>query len=58
MSKCSSCGEEIGEHQGAPYLEFKNLCLCSGCYVELIVPIFEMQEMEDLLTSSLLSVLV
>ena len=47
MSECTSCGEEIYENQGAPYLKFKNLLLCSGCYTELIVPIFSMRGMGD-----------
>ncbi len=47
MATCTACGEDIGESQGAPYLKFKNLRLCSGCYVEMIVPIFEMRNMGD-----------
>jgi hypothetical protein len=47
MLQCTSCGEEIGEIHGAPYLEFKKLRLCSGCYQELIIPIFEMRGMGD-----------
>ncbi len=47
MSQCTSCGEEIGEAQGAPYLKFKKLRLCLGCYRELIVPIFELRGMGD-----------
>lgn len=47
MSKCTACNGEIGQKDGAPWLEFKNLELCSQCYIEMIIPIFEMRGMGD-----------
>ena len=47
MSKCTACKEEIAQQDGAPFLKYKNLELCTGCYVELIVPIFEMKGKGD-----------
>ena len=47
MSKCTACDEEIGQRDGAPWLKYKNIELCSGCYIDLIVPIFEMRGAGD-----------
>jgi len=47
MSKCTACNKEIGQKNGAPWLKYKNLELCSGCYIEMIIPIFEMRGAGD-----------
>jgi len=47
MSKCSACKDEIGEVHGAPYLHFKDIRLCSGCYINMITPIFELRGAGD-----------
>ena len=47
MSKCTACNKEIGQEDGAPWMEFKNLELCSSCYIGMILPIFKMRGMGD-----------
>lgn len=47
MSKCTACNEEIGQQNGAPWLKYKNLELCSNCYIDMIIPIFEMRGAGD-----------
>ena len=45
MANCSACNDEIG--QGAPWLKYRNIILCSNCYINLIPRIYKMKGADD-----------
>ena len=45
MANCTACNDKI--EQGAPWLKYRDVVLCSDCYINLIVSIYKMKGAGD-----------